>query len=165
VAYTNFVLIKITQVYSYGEWYVGLVATVTIQEKDYTHSEIGIDVGIKRFVALSDGQALASPKYLRQAEKRLKQLQRRLSRKKMGSRNRRRAKYLLAIQHKKVANKRRDFLHKTSFRIVKYCKFIAVENLHVKNMIKNHKLAKCFADSSWGKFICMLEHKSALYGR
>jgi len=130
--------------------------------KNLSKSEIGIDVGIENFVTTSDGNSIENPKYLIKSEKRLKRLHRRLSRKKKGSKNRKKAKYLLAKQHLKVNNQRQDFLHKLSLELVKNNSFIAVEDLNIDNMMHNSYLTKYISDASWGYFIKMLEYKAVI---
>jgi len=128
-------------------------------------NKIGIDVGLLTFAALSDGTKIDNPKYFCKSEKKLARLQRRLSRKKKGSNNRGRAKAKVTRLHDKITNQRKDFLHKTSYGIVKKYDFIAVEDLSIKNMVKNRHLSKSIADAGWGKFVDYLEYKCLKYGK
>lgn len=120
---------RINVKYHNGKWYVNL--TREIQEADVVEivNKTGIDIGLLTFAALSDGTKIGNPKYFRKSEKKLAGLQRRLSRKKKGSNNRRKAKAKVTGLHDKIANQRRDFLHKTSYGIVKKYDLIAVEDL------------------------------------
>ncbi len=102
---------------------------------------IGVDVGIRDFTVISIGERVENPKYLKNSLKRLKILQKRVSRKQNGSKNREKAKQKLAILHEKIANQRNDFQHKLSFKLVSENQTIAVETLNVKGMIKNHHLS------------------------
>jgi len=101
-----------------------------------------VDVGIKSLLVTSDGETIENPKHLYKAEKKLKRLQRLVSRKKKGSSNRKKAVQKLARQHQKVANTRKDFQHKVTTRLIRENQAIAVEELQIKNMLANHHLAK-----------------------
>lgn len=126
---------------------------------------IGIDVGLTHLAVTSDGSKFDNPRHLRKAEKNLKRKQRKLSRKKKGSSGRNKARQLAARAHERVACSRKDHLHKLSHRIVSENQVIAVEDLHVRGIMKNHNLAKATADAGWGMFIRFLEYKSARVGR
>lgn len=138
---------------------------VEIEEFEKTGSVIGIDLGIKDFAITSDGDKIDNPKYLAKSTKKLKRLQRQFSKKQKESKNRNKLRISLAKQFEKVTNQRNDFLHKLSAEFVKNHDIICVENLKVKNMIKNHKLARAISDASWSKFVEFLTYKCEWYGK
>ena len=126
--------------------------------------EIGIDVGIKEFCTDSNGNVIDNPKHLERTTKKLTREQRRLSRKAKGSSNRNKQRIKVAKVHEKITDQRNDFLHKLSTMLVRENQTICIEDLAVKNMVKNHKLARSINSVSWGKFFEMLDYKSEWYG-
>ena len=154
---------------STGKWFVSILVDDGKPEPEPApfslDTTLGIDVGLKDFATLSTGEKVENPRYLKNSLQRLKVLQRRVSRKKKGSKNRQKAIQRLARCHEKVANQRNDFLHNLSFRVVSENQAIAVESLNVGGMMKNHHLAQGIGDVSWSTFFTMLEYKCRRYGK
>jgi putative transposase len=126
---------------------------------------VGLDVGISSFVVLSTGEKIDNPKYFRSSETRLAVLQRRMSRKKKGSKNFQKAKLKVAKRYEMIANQRSDFLNKLSCKIASENQALAIEGLNVSGMLKNHRLAKSISDCSWSEFFRMLTYKTAKVGK
>jgi putative transposase len=146
-------------------WYVIFACETEKELLKNTGESVGIDVGIKTFAKLSNGQEIPNPKFYRTSEAKLKRAQRKVSRKKKGSNRRRKTVKLLRKQHLKIKRQRLDFLHKESLKLVRKYDEIAVEDLRITNMVKNHHLAKSIADASWGNFLNILTAKAENAGR
>lgn len=144
-----------------GKYYVSLLVKETHKPSKKSAKQVAIDLGIKDFATFSDGTKVANPNHLFNSFSKLKRLQRKLSRKKKGSKNRNKARIKLARLHSKIANQRSDFLHKLSTQIVNENQVICVEDLAVKEMLQQNKsIAKLASNLGWRNFLTMLDYKS-----
>jgi len=151
-----------------GEWYASLVYE---QDREAPKlitkfvSPVGVDLGLRSLIATTDGVKIAHPQFLGNAEERLKRLQRDFSKTRKGSKNREKARRLLAVRSSKVSRQRADFNHKLSAQLVRSHDLIAFEDMKVRNMVRNHALAKSIADAGWGQLRTFSEYKAERTGK
>ena len=145
-------------------YYISLQVEEEFEVLPNKGGEIGIDAGLKSLYTDSDANSVINPKAFAKHEKRIRRLQRSLSRKQKGSRNREKTRKKLAIEHEKVSNMRNDFQHKISYRLANENQVVCIEDLDVKGMMADHRLAKAITDASWSGFYRKLEYKMADHG-
>ncbi|WP_327714545.1 transposase [Streptomyces sp. NBC_00490] len=148
-----------------GRWFVSLLCQDTIAPAPATTNAVGLDAGITSLVTLSTGEKVANPRHERRDRARLAKAQRELSRKAKGSANREKARRKVARVHARIADRRRDVLHKLSARLVRENQTVVIEDLSVRNLLKNGTLARAISDAAWTQLRSLLEYKCAWYGR
>ena len=148
-----------------GKYYVSILVETEHMELPHTNQNTGIDLGIKELYITSDGKKYVNPKFIRKYEKKLIKLQRQLAHKEKRSQNYYKIKKKIALCHEKITNSRKDYLHKMSHEIISENQVIVSENLQIKNMVKNHHLAKAISDVSWYELTRQLEYKAKWNGR
>ncbi|MET9902810.1 RNA-guided endonuclease TnpB family protein [Streptomyces sp. NPDC006446] len=150
---------------SAGRWFVSLLCEDTITPAPASNTAVGLDAGITSLVALSTGEKIANPRHGRRDSARLAKAQRELSRKVKGSSNREKSRRKVARVHARITDRRRDFLHKLTTRLVRENQTVVIEDLAVRNLLKNGTLARAISDAAWTELRMMLEYKCAWYGR
>jgi putative transposase len=150
---------------STGKWYACLSVECEAEALPVSKESIGVDVGIKEFTVLSNGEAIANPKFFRKEEKRLAKAQRKLSAAKKGSSEHKKCRKVAAQVHDHIANKRRDFAHQESRKLVNRFGIIVFEKLNIRGMLKNHCLAKSIADAAWSQLVNFTSYKAENAGR
>ena len=154
----------VSQAFS-GKYYLSILVETEHKELAHTNDSIGIDLGIKDLCITSDGKKYENPKIIRRYEKKLARLQRQLAKKEKRSQNYYKIKKKIAICHEKITNTRKDYLHKMSHEIISENQVIVSEDLQIKNMVKNHHLAKSISDVSWYELTRQLGYKAEWNGR
>jgi putative transposase len=150
---------------SAGRWHVSILVETTVPALPRSIDAVGVDAGITSLLTLSTGEKITNPRYERADRQRLARAQRALARKEKGSANRVKARLRVARVHARIGDRRRDYLHKLSTRLVRENQTVVVEDLSVRNMIRNRSLARAISDAAWSQLRSMLEYKCRWYGR
>jgi putative transposase len=148
-----------------GRYFISILVEEEITPLEVTPKMVGLDLGLKSMVITSDGHTFGNPKFFAKDEKKLARAQRRLSKKHKGSKSRQKARRKVAKIHARIADRRRDYQHKLSTKLIRENQVVCVESLQVKNMVQNHRLSKAISDVGWGEFVRQLDYKAQWYGR